>query len=127
MKGQSARFEKTVEQNKPIFARRKTDLKRGSVPKKAYAYKAPFWLIFQTARVGSLRAFFPRGNFRAYRSAAQSCYAPSLPQREYAIHKINVRQKSTGNFHACTLALYHIYHFKSIEIKTFVCGILSIL
>ena len=28
---------------KPFFARRKTDLKRGFVPKKAYAYKAPFW------------------------------------------------------------------------------------
>lgn len=38
-----------------------------------------------------------------------------------AIHKFNVRQKSTGNFHACTLALYHIYRYKSIEIQTFVC------
>ena len=89
--------------------------------------KAPLWLVFQTARVGSLRAFFPRGNFGAYNFAAQSYYAPSLPQVEYAIPEINVRQKRTGNFHACTLALYHIYHFKSIEIKTFVCGILSIL
>ena len=46
------------------------------------------------------------------------------PAREYAIRKINVRQKSTDNFHACTLALYHIYLFKSIEIKTFVCNVL---
>ena len=86
--------------------------------------KAPLWLVFHTARVGSLRAFFPRGNFGAYNFAAQSYYAPSLPQVEYAIPEINVRQKRTGNFHACTLALYHIYHFKSIEIKTFVCNIL---
>ena len=95
--------------------------------KPRYAYKAPLWLVFQTARVGSRRAFFPRGNFGAYNSAAQSRYAPFLPQGEYAIPKINVRQKSTGNFHTCTLVLYHIYRTKSIEIKTFVCGILSIL
>lgn len=81
------------------------DLKRGFTHKKAYAYKAPLWLIFQTARVGSRRAFFPRGNFGAYSSAAQSRYESFLPQREYTILKINVRQKSTGNFHACTLAL----------------------
>ena len=49
---------------------------------------------------------------------------PSSRKGEYAIPEINVWQKSTGNFHACTLALYHIYHFKSIEIKTFVCNIL---
>ena len=110
---------------KPFFARRKTDLKRGFVPKKAYAYKAPLWLVFQTARVGSRRAFFPRGNFGAYNSAAQSRYAPSLPQVKYAILKFNVQQKNTGNFHTCTLALYHIYRHKSIEIKTFVCNILS--
>ena len=82
-------------------------------------------LFFQTARVGSRRAFFPRGNFGAHNSAAQSCYAPFLPQGKYAILKINVRQKSTGNFHACILTLYHIYHSKSIKIKTFVCSILS--
>ena len=111
---------KNVTQNNPIFARRKTDLKRGFTPKKAYAYKAPSRLVFQTARVGSRRAFFPCGNFRAYNSAAQSCYASSLPQGEYAIPKIKVRQKSTGNFHAYTLALYHIYLHKSIEIQTFV-------
>lgn len=78
---------KTVTQNKPIFARRKTDLKRGFTPKKAYAYKAPFWLVLQTARVGSRRSFFPRGNFGAYNSVAQSRYAPFLPQGEYAILK----------------------------------------
>ena len=70
--------------------------------------KAPLWLVFQTARVGSRCAFFPRGNFGAYNSAAQSCYAPSLPQGEYAVPEINVRQKSTDTFHVCTLALYHI-------------------
>ena len=42
--------------------------------------KAPLWLVFQTARVGSRRAIFPRGNFGAYNSAAQSRYAPFLPQ-----------------------------------------------
>ena len=67
--------------------------------------KAPLWLVFQTARVGSRRAIFPRGNFGAYNSAAQSRYAPSPPQGEYAIPKINIQHKSTGNFHACTLAL----------------------
>lgn len=85
--------------------------------------KAPSWLVFQTARVGSRRAFCPRGNFGAYNSAAQSRYAPFLPQGEYAIPKINVWQKNTGSFHAYTLVLYHIYHFKSTEIQTFVCNI----
>ena len=37
-----------------------------------------------------------------------------------AIPKFNVRQKSTDSFHACTLALYHIYRVKSIEIQIFV-------
>ena len=41
------------------------DLKRGFVPKKAYAYKAPSWLVFQTARVGSRRAFFPTRQLRS--------------------------------------------------------------
>ena len=87
--------------------------------------KVPLWLVFQTARVGSIRAFFPRGNFGAYNSAAQSRYAPFLPQWEYAISKLSVRQKSTGNFHTCTLALYHSYLHKSMEIQTFVCNVLS--
>lgn len=78
--------------------------------------KAPLWLVFQTARVGSRRAIFPRGNFGAYNSAAQSRYAPFLPQGSTPYIKSMYGQKSTGNFHACTLALYHIYHFKSIEI-----------
>ena len=39
--GQSSRFEKTVAQNNPFIARRKTDLKQGFTPKKAYAYKSP--------------------------------------------------------------------------------------
>ena len=106
---------------KPIFARRKTYLKRGFVPKKAYAYKAPSWLVFQTARVGSRRAFFPARQLRSIqlRGAISLCALP--PAREYAILKTNVRQKSTGNLHAYTLALYHSYLHKSIETQTFVC------
>lgn len=34
-----------------------------------------------------------------------------------AIPKFNVRQKSTGNFHACTLALYHILLLLSTQNK----------
>ena len=53
------------------------------------------------------------------RGAISLCALP--PAREYAILKTNVRQKSTGNLHAYTLALYHSYLHKSIEIRTFVC------
>ena len=53
------------------------------------------------------------------RGAISLCALP--PIREYAIHKINVWQKNTGNLHAYTLALYHSYLHKSIEIQTFVC------
>lgn len=93
MKGLSARYEKTVAQNNPIFARRKTNLKRGFTPKKAYDYKAPSWLVFQTARVGSRRAFFPARQLRSIqlRGAISLCALP--PAREYAILKTNVRQK----------------------------------
>ena len=40
---------------------------------------------------------------------------PSSRKGEYAIPEINVWQKSTGNFHACTLALYHINLLLSIK------------
>lgn len=49
MNGGAIRYlEKTVAQNNPIFARRKTDLKRGFVPKKAYAYKSPILALVST-------------------------------------------------------------------------------
>ena len=47
----------------------------------------------------------------------------SLIRGEYPHSK--VRQKSTDNTFACTLALYHIKLSLSIEIQTFVCRILS--
>ena len=157
-RGQSARFEKTVEQNKPIFARRKTDLKRGSVPKKAYAYKAPFWpssaqtaLVMQRCKHRRKFCFvvlpLPKKFFDIFWEpcssrrlglvpSAQSFRAATsehtTPRRNPVMrplsrngstpyYKFNVRQKSTGNFYACTLALYHSYLHKSIEIQTFVC------
>ena len=46
-----------------------------------------------------------------------------LVEGEYPYSK--VRQKSTDNTFACTLALYHIKLPLSIEIQTFVCNILS--
>ena len=42
-----------------------------------------------------------------------------LVEGEYSYSK--VRQKSTGNISACTLALYHIKLSLSIETQTFVC------
>lgn len=120
-KGKSARFKKTVAQNNPFIARRKTDLKRGFTPKKAYAYKSPVM-----ARLSDGSGWFPPRLLSArqlrsiqLRGAILLCALP--PTREYAIPNIYVRQKSTGNFHAYTLALYHIYRYKSIEIQTFVC------
>ena len=53
-KGKSARFKKTVAQNNPFIARRKTDLKRGFTPKKAYAYKSPVM-----ARLSDGSGWFP--------------------------------------------------------------------
>ena len=120
-KGKSARFKKTVAQNNPFIARRKTDLKRGFTPKKAYAYKSPVM-----ARLSDGSGWFPPRLLSArqlrsiqLRGAISLCALP--PAREYAILKINVRQKSTGNLHAYTLALYHSYLHKSIETQTFVC------
>ena len=59
--------------------------------------------------------FFLRGNFGAYNSAAQSRYAPFLPQGEYAIPKIIVWQKNTGSFPPIHFALYHIGAALSIK------------
>ena len=47
----------------------------------------------------------------------------SLIGGEYPHSK--VRQKSTGDSFACTLALYHIKLSLSTEIQTFVCNFLS--
>ena len=106
---------------KPIFARRKTDLKRDFIPKKAYTYKSPVlarlsdgsgWFPPRFLSVRQLRSIQLRG-------AISLCALP--PIREYAIHKINVWQKNTDNFHACTPALYHIEATLSRKIRTFVC------
>ena len=47
----------------------------------------------------------------------------SLIRGEYPHSK--VRQKSTDNTFACTLALYHKKELLSMEIQTFVCRFLS--
>ena len=76
---------KTVGQNNPIFARRKTDLKRGFVTKKVYTYKAPLWLVLQTARVGSRRAFFLRGTSEHTTPLRNPVMLHLSPQREYTV------------------------------------------
>ena len=124
-RGRLLALKKTVAQNNPIFARRKTDLKRGFVPKKAYAYKARYGSSFR--RLGLVPA---APSFRAatseHTTPRRNPVALFLPQGEYAIPKINVRQNSTGSFHACTLALYHIFWILSTEIQTFVYILLPV-
>lgn len=93
------------------------DLKRGFTPKKAHAYKSPV-----LARLSDGSGLFPPRILSAQqlrsiqlRGAISLCALP--PTREYAIPNIYVRQKSTGNFHAYTLALYHILLLLSIQNK----------
>ena len=89
---------KIVRWKNPSSLDEKLTLNGGFTPKKAYAYKAPLWLIFQTARVGSRRAFISRGNFGAYNSAAQSRYAPFLPQGSTPYLKPMYGKRVQANF-----------------------------
>ena len=112
---------KIVRWKNPVFARWKTDLKRSFTPKKAYAYKAQSWLVFQTARV-ILAALSLARQLRSIQLRGAISLCVHSPAKGVLPHfNFNVRQKSTGNFCACTLALYHIFHYKSIKMQTFVC------
>ena len=81
--------------------------------------KAPLWLVFQTARVGSRRAFFPRGNFGAYNSAAQKNLRPLYRGRTmpYALQSMAKEYRRHLHLYSCIISYPFLFVNK---IQTFV-------
>ena len=102
-------FEKTVTQNKPVFARRKTT--RGFARKNCTLTKPFRGASFR--RLGCSASCAEILTELCALRRSHICANPLL-KGEYPYSK--VRKKSTGNISARTLALYHIKLSMSIEI-----------
>ena len=82
--------------------------------KNLYVYKALSWRVFQTARVQRSSRWNIAESI-TLRGAILLC--AHSPIRGVRRTNFKARQKSTGNFYTCTLALYHINSVLSIKYK----------